>query len=156
MTKTNALRLLDQANIKYEAFEYDANGPIDAKSVASYLNEPLEIVFKTLVTKGSSNINYVFVVPACSELDLKKAAKYVNEKNIEMIPQKELLPLTGYIHGGCSPIGQKKLFETIVDETALLFDYIYVSGGKVGLQIKINPNDLKTIINAKFADISKN
>ena len=117
MNKTNAIRQLDTNNIKYEVFEYPTSGALDAVSVAGYLNENPEQVFKTLVTVGASKTNYVFVVPGNNELDLKKAAKAVNEKSIEMIPQKTLLPLTGYIHGGCSPIGMKKLFKTTIDET---------------------------------------
>lgn len=155
MNKTNAIRQLDTNNIKYEVFEYPTSGALDAVSVAGYLNENPEQVFKTLVTVGASKTNYVFVVPGNNELDLKKAAKAVNEKSIEMIPQKTLLPLTGYIHGGCSPIGMKKLFKTTIDETAILYDYIYVSAGKIGMQIKINPNDLVSLINAEYIDIKK-
>ena len=155
MNKTNAIRQLDTNNIKYDVFEYPTNGALDAVSVAGYLNENPEQVFKTLVTVGASKTNYVFVVPGNNELDLKKAAKAVNEKSIEMIPQKTLLPLTGYIHGGCSPIGMKKLFKTIIDETAILYDYIFVSAGKIGMQIKINPNDLVSLINAEYIDIKK-
>ncbi|MDO5440216.1 MAG: Cys-tRNA(Pro) deacylase [Erysipelotrichaceae bacterium] len=155
MNKTNAIRQLDTNNISYEVFEYPTDGALDAVSVAGYLKENPEQVFKTLVTVGSSKTNYVFVVPGNNELDLKKAAKAVNEKSIEMIPQKTLLPLTGYIHGGCSPIGMKKLFKTVIDETAVLFDYIYVSAGKIGMQIKINPNDLIKLINGEFVDIKK-
>ena len=155
MNKTNAIRQLDTNNIKYEVFEYRTDSALDAVSVAGYLNEDPEQVFKTLVTVGASKTNYVFVVPGNNELDLKKAAKAVNEKSIEMIPQKTLLPLTGYIHGGCSPIGMKKLFKTIIDETAILYDYIFVSAGKIGMQIKINPNDLVSLINAEYIDIKK-
>lgn len=155
MNKTNAIRQLDTNKINYEVFEYPTNGALDAISVANYLNEKPEQVFKTLVTVGTSKTNYVFVVPGNNELDLKKAAKVVNEKAIEMIPQKTLLPLTGYIHGGCSPIGMKKLFKTVIDETAILYDYIYVSAGRIGMQIKINPNDLLKIINGEFKDIKK-
>lgn len=155
MNKTNALRLLDNLKIDYEVFEYDTNGPIDAVSVAKYLNENPEQVFKTLVTVSSNKINYVFVVPGNRELDLKKAAKVVNEKSIEMIPQKQLLPLTGYIHGGCSPVGMKKQFKTVIDESASNFEYIYVSAGKVGMQIKIKPSDLVKSVNAQLSGISK-
>ena len=155
MNKTNAIRQLDTNNIKYDVFEYPTDGALDAVSVANYLKENPEQVFKTLVTVGNSKTNYVFVVPGNNELDLKKAAKAVNEKSIEMVPQKTLLPLTGYIHGGCSPIGMKKLFKTVIDETAILFDYIFVSAGKIGMQIKINPNDLIKLINGQFIDIKK-
>jgi len=155
MNKTNALRLLDSQKISYDVYEYSTSGSIDALSVASYLNEDPSQVFKTLVTVSSSNINYVFVLPGNKELDLKKAAKLVKEKSIEMIPQRTLLPLTGYIHGGCSPVGMKKLFKTIIDISASTYDYIYVSAGKVGMQVKLNPNDLIKIINGEYGDISK-
>jgi len=155
MNKTNALRLLDSQKISYDVYEYSISGSIDALSVASYLNEDPSQVFKTLVTVSSSNINYVFVLPGNKELDLKKAAKLVEEKSIEMIPQRTLLPLTGYIHGGCSPVGMKKLFKTIIDISASTYDYIYVSAGKVGMQVKLNPNDLIKIINGEYGDISK-
>lgn len=155
MNKTNALRLLDTKNIKYEVFEYPTSGSVDAISVANYLNENPSQVFKTLVTISSSNNNYVFVVPGNLELDLKKAAKLVREKSIEMIPQKSLLPLTGYVHGGCSPVGMKKLFKTIIDESAKDYKHIYVSAGRVGMQIKINPVELVETIEGEFGDISK-
>ena len=155
MNKTNALRLLDRDKVKYEVFEYPTDGNIDAQSVANYLDENPKQVFKTLVTISNSNQNFVFVVPGDGELDLKKAAKIVNAKSIEMIPQKNLLPLTGYIHGGCSPIGMKKLFTTIIDESANNYEYIFVSAGKIGMQIKISPNDLAKEINGKFGDIKK-
>ena len=155
MNKTNALRILDSKNIVYETFEYRSDGNIDAISVANYLNEDPSCVFKTLVTVSNNNINYVFVVPGNSELDLKKAAKFVDAKSIEMIPQKNLLSLTGYIHGGCSPVGMKKLFVTTVDESALNYEYIYVSAGKIGLQMKIRPQDLIEVINGKYGDVKK-
>lgn len=153
MEKTNVMRLLDIAEIKYEAFEYD-NGVTDGMTVAKLLNEDCDAVFKTLVTVAPSKNHYVFVVPVNCVLNLKKAAKSVNEKSIEMIKQKELLPLTGYIHGGCSPIGMKKPFKTIINETAMLFDFICVSAGRVGKQIKINPLLLANYVNAEFADIT--
>lgn len=155
MNKTNAIRKLDTNNIPYEVFEYPSSGPLDAVSVANYLKENPKQVFKTLVTIGASKTNYVFVVPGNKELDLKKAAKAVNEKSIEMIPQKTLLPLTGYIHGGCSPIGMKKLFKTVIDESALEFEKIFVSAGKIGMQIQINSNDLAKLINGEFVDVKK-
>lgn len=155
MNKTNALRLLDSKSIDYEVFEYPTSGSIDAVSVSKYLNENPSQVFKTLVTVSNTNINYVFVVPGDKELDLKKAAKLVHEKSIDMIPQKNLLPLTGYIHGGCSPIGMKKLFKTTIDESARDFEYIYVSAGKVGMQIKIDPKKLIEVIEADYGDIKK-
>lgn len=155
MNKTNALRMLDSGKVNYEVFEYPTDGNIDAISVANYLNENPSQVFKTLVTVSANRINYVFVVPGNKELDLKKAAKLVNEKSIEMIPQKTLLPLTGYIHGGCSPVGMKKLFKTVIDSSASNYDYIYVSAGKVGMQVKINPNDLINAVKAEYGEISK-
>lgn len=155
MNKTNAIRFLDTNKIEYEVFEYPTNGALDAVSVASYLNEDPSSVFKTLVTVAPSRTNYVFVVPGNNELDLKKAARAVNEKSIEMIPQKTLLPLTGYIHGGCSPIGMKKLFKTVIDDSATLYDKIYVSAGKIGMQIKISPNDLAKLVSAEYKEIRK-
>ena len=155
MNKTNAIRLLDTNKIEYEVFEYPTDGSLDAVSVANYLKEDPSSVFKTLVTVAPSKTNYVFVVPGNSELDLKKAARAVNEKSIEMVPQKILLPLTGYIHGGCSPICMKKLFKTVIDDSAILYKKIYVSAGKIGMQIKIDPNDLVKLINAEYKEIRK-
>lgn len=155
MNKTNAIRLLDVKKIKYELFFYPTDGNIDAMSVAKYLNEDPLQVFKTLVTVSNSNVNYVFVVPGNSELDLKKAAKLVGEKSIEMIPQKNLLPLTGYIHGGCSPIGMKKLFKTVIDETAKNYETIFVSAGKVGVQVRIDPDELIGVVNGEYGEIRK-
>lgn len=154
MNKTNAMRHLDKAKIPYEVFDYSASKAIDAKSVADFLKEPEDLVFKTLVTVGKSKTHYVFVVPANKELDLKKAAKASGEKNIEMIPQKELLPLTGYIHGGCSPIGMKKSFMTFLDDSAKGKDHIFISGGKVGLQIRIDPDKLLELIGGTYGDIA--
>lgn len=155
MQKTNAIRLLDSKKIKYELFEYPTDGNIDAISVANLLNENPAQVFKTLVTVSSSNINYVFVVPGNGELDLKKAAKLVGEKSIEMIAQKNLLPLTGYIHGGCSPIGMKKAFKIIIDDSARNYEEIFVSAGKVGMQVKINTNELASLVNGEFGGVKK-
>ncbi len=153
--KTNAMRLLDQKQIPYQVHEYDPDKAISCKEVASILSQDVERVFKTLVTTSKSKEHYVFVVPGEGTLDLKKASKVTGEKYIEMIPQKELLPLTGYIHGGCSPLGMKKTFQTYIDETAQLFDHIFVSGGKRGLQIEISPLDLQKAIDAIFADITE-
>ncbi len=153
--KTNAMRLLDVASIPYQAIEYDPEQAISALEVAAFLHESVDQVFKTLVTIGKSKDHYVFVIPANSTLNLKKAAKACGEKNIEMIPQKELLPLTGYIHGGCSPIGMKKVFPTFIDETALLFDIICVSGGRRGHQIKINPLDFEKVISVTFTSLTE-
>lgn len=153
--KTNAMRLLDQMAIPYQVHEYDPDKAISCKEVANILSQDVETVFKTLVTTSKSKEHYVFVVPGEGTLDLKKASKITNEKFIEMIPQKELLPLTGYIHGGCSPLGMKKTFQTYIDETAQLFDHIFVSGGKRGLQIEISPLDLQKATDALFADITE-
>lgn len=154
MKKTNAMRLLDSNKIKYEIKEYSKEDGISGVEVANTLNEDPMTVYKTLVTESKNN-NHVFVVPAPLELDLKKAANVSKEKKIEMLPQKDLLPKTGYIHGGCSPLGMKKQFDTYIDESAKDREYIYISGGKVGMQIKINPVELANLINAKFSDITK-
>lgn len=152
--KTNVMRILDQHNINYNSYTYDSSEAISGMEVAKVLNEDPEQVYKTLVTVGASKQNYVFVVPVCSELNLKKAAKSVGEKSIEMIKAKELLPLTGYIHGGCSPIGMKKVFTTVIDETAMLWDTIIFSGGKIGHQVELSLDDLKNIIEFTLQDIT--
>jgi Cys-tRNA(Pro)/Cys-tRNA(Cys) deacylase len=151
--KTNVMHILEQNKIAYESHIYDSTQAISGTEVAAVLNENPEQVFKTLVTVGASKQTYVFVVPVCNELDLKKAAKVVGEKNIEMIKSKELLPLTGYIHGGCSPIGMKKLFPTVIDETAILYDTIIFSGGKIGYQVELSVDDLEKIIPFTLQDI---
>ena len=152
--KTNAMRILDQKKIEYIIHDYTESGVIAGEDVANTLGEDPEKVFKTLVTVGKSKQYYVFLVPVCKELNLKKAAKAVGEKSIEMIKSKELLPLTGYIHGGCSPIGMKKLFPTIVDISAKNSDKIYFSAGKIGLQVEVNVNDIEKVIKVKFDDIA--
>lgn len=151
--KTNVMRLLDQKQISYKEHTYDTDTALSGTEVASILNQDPDKVFKTLVTVGASREHYVFVIPVTRELNLKKAAKAVGEKNIEMIKSKELLPLTGYIHGGCSPIGMKKFFTTTVDETAMLFDTIMFSGGKIGYQVEMNPEDLSKMIEFNYADL---
>ena len=151
MDKTNVLRILDQYKIEYKYHEYD-NCETNGEIVASLLKEDPSQVFKTLVTVSNTKEHFVFVIPVNESLDLKKAAKSARVKSIEMIKQKELLPLTGYIHGGCSPIGMKKEFKTFINDTAILFDTIFVSGGRVGLQIEINPDKLKEIRNAEYID----
>ncbi len=153
--KTNVMRILDSRKIEYKAHCYEDSGMISGIDVANVLGENPSQVFKTLVTRSSNKLYYVFVVPVDSELDLKKAAKSVKEKSIEMIKQKELLPLTGYIHGGCSPIGMKKQFCTVIDKTAIQYDTIYISAGKIGYQVEINPSDLQKIITISFDDIVK-
>ena len=152
--KTNVMRILDQHKINYNSYTYDSSEAISGMEVAKALNENPEQVYKTLVTVGASKQNYVFVVPVCSELNLKKAAKSVGEKSIEMIKAKELLPLTGYIHGGCSPIGMKKLFTTVIDETAVLYDTIIFSGGKIGYQVEMSIEELKKVISFRLDDIT--
>ena len=152
--KTNVMRLLEQAGIAYTPHTYDPNGPIDGVSVAHILGQDPDAVFKTLVTRGASGAYYVFDVPVAESLDLKKAAKAVGEKSIAMIQQRELLPLTGYVHGGCSPIGMKKPFPTVFHETVILYDAICVSAGKIGCQVECAPDDLLNYIGAKTADIT--
>ena len=152
--KTNVMRVLDQKNIAYTAHTYPEDGPVDGVSVANYLGQDVEQVFKTLVTKGASGGYYVFDIPVAENLDLKKAAKAVGEKSIAMIAQKELLPLTGYIRGGCSPVGMKKQFPTVFHETVELFDTICVSAGKIGYQVEVAPGDLIGLLGADTADIT--
>ena len=151
--KTNVMRTLEQKEIAYTAHAYDPDGPIDGVSVAQTLGQPPERVFKTLVTRGASGGYYVFDIPVAESLDLKKAAKAVGEKSVAMLPQKELLGLTGYVHGGCSPVGMKKQFPTVFHETAVLYDTICVSAGRIGAQVECRPGDLIGLLRAKTADI---
>lgn len=153
--KTNVMRLLDQKKIEYIIHDYTESGAIAGEDVAKTLGENPDEVFKTLVTMGKTRQYYVFLVPVCKELNLKKAAKAVGEKSIEMIKSKELLPLTGYIHGGCSPIGMKKVFPTTVDISAKNSDKIFFSAGKIGLQVEINLSDLEKVIKVNFGDITE-
>ena len=147
------MRLLEQKKIPYRSHDYSSTGALSGTEVAAALSENPEKVFKTLVTVGKSKAYHVFVIPVGCELDLKKAAKAAGEKSIEMIKQKELLPLTGYIHGGCSPIGMKKQFETVVHETAAQFDTIFFSAGKIGWQVELSPSDLGKMIRFTYADV---
>ena len=151
--KTNVMRTLEQKKIAYTAHAYDPDGPIDGVSVAQTLGQAPERVFKTLVTKGASGGYYVFDIPVAENLDLKKAAKAVGEKSVAMLPQKELLGLTGYVHGGCSPVGMKKQFPTVFHETAAEYDTICVSAGKIGYQVECDPKALLTLLRAGTADI---
>ena len=151
--KTNVMRVLEQHKIPYEGHNYLDSGAVGGTEVAAALNEDPEVVFKTLVTVGKTGNHYVFLVPVEKELNLKKAAAAVGEKNIEMIKSKELLPLTGYIHGGCSPIGMKKQFQTVIHESAEAYPEIYVSGGRIGTSIKVEPQALAKVARAKFDDI---
>ena len=145
--KTNVMRTLEQKKIPYTAFSYDPDGPIDGVSVAAEVGLDAAGVFKTLVTKGASGAYYVFDIPVAENLDLKKAAKAVGEKSIAM------LPLTGYVHGGCSPVGMKKQFPTVFHETVNELDLIAVSAGKIGHQVQVKPADLLNLLRAKTADV---
>ena len=153
--KTNVMRTLEQKKIAYTPHEYPADGPVDGVSVAGYLGQDPEQVFKTLVTKGTSGAYYVFDIPVAENLDLKKAAKAVGEKSIAMLPQKELLPLTGYVHGGCSPVGMKKPFPTVLDGSVEGLDAIVVSAGKIGAQVELAPAALCALVGGTFAPVSK-
>lgn len=152
--KTNVMRILSQAKISYKHHCYEGTGAVSGIEVANVLNQNPEQVFKTLVTVGKTGSHYVFVVPVNCELDLKKAAKAVNDKSVDMIKSKELLPLTGYIHGGCSPIGMKKFFKTVIHESAQNFETIIFSAGKIGYQVELAPLDLAKVIKYTFADIT--
>ena len=154
--KTNAMRILDRQKIKYEVLQYECDEFIDGLHTAEKTGAPVEQSFKTLVAQGKSKQYYVLVLPIAEEVDLKKAAKAVGEKSITMLPQKELLPLTGYVHGGCSPVGMKKQFPTVFHETVELFDTICVSAGKIGAQVEVNPADLVALLGAKMADVTVN
>lgn len=155
MQKTNAMRMLDRANVKYEVFEYDSQ-ITSGEEVAETLGEDRNHVFKTLVTVAGSGEHFVFVIPVHETLDMKKAAKVAGVKSIEMLKQKDLFPLTGYIHGGCSPVGMKKLFKTFVHETASGLSKFCVSGGKVGMQIKVSPSELQSVVKFEFAYLVAN
>lgn len=151
--KTNVMRILEQKKIDYKSYEYSDTKAISGVEVAAVLGEDENQVFKTLVTVGATKVNYVFMIPVHKELDLKKAAKAVGEKSIAMIKSKELLPLTGYIHGGCSPIGMKKQFRTVIDISAASFDMILFSGGKIGFQVEVSLEDLKKVVRYELVDI---
>ena len=154
--KTNVMRILDQKNIWYLPHSYDtSDGSIDALSVAEKVGVEDYKIYKTLVTVGASGNHYVFVIPGGNELELKLAAKAVGEKSIAMIKQAQLLPLTGYIHGGCSPIGMKKQFKTCFEEEVILLDTVLVSAGKVGFQIEVKPQDLISLTGAITAQVSQ-
>ena len=154
--KTNALRLLENSGIAFETHTYDvSDGLLDGVSVAAKCNEDPEQVFKTLVCVGDDGEHYVFVIPVAEKLDFKACARSVGVKSIAMIPQKELLPLTGYVHGGCSPVGMKKQFKTVFDETVVLFDTILVSAGRIGLQMEVSPDDLLRITGGITAPLTR-
>lgn len=151
--KTNVMRILDARRIKYSHYEYDANAAPTGLDVAVALGQNPAQVFKTLITVARSNKNYVFMIPVGAELDLKRAATAVGEKSLGMLKQRDLLGLTGYVHGGCSPIGMKKQFPTVADASARNYDTIIFSAGRIGHQVEISPSDLAKIIPLKFADI---
>ena len=150
--KTNVMRLLDSRKIDYEYHTYEPDPTMTGEEIAGILGEDPERVFKTLVTRGRSEAYYVFVIPVAEELDLKKAASAAGEKSVEMIKQKELLPLTGYVHGGCSPVGMKKVFPTFIHKTAEGLGRMFVSAGKVGYQIELKPEDLAKAVKIKYAE----
>ena len=151
--KTNAMRILEQKGISYKEHILDLKEAVDGVTCANMLGVNLDSTFKTLVTIGKSKNYYVFVIPVAETLSLKKAEASVGEKNVEMIPMKDLLKVAGYVHGGCSPIGMKKVFTTVIDETAVLFDNIIFSGGKIGYFIEVNPMDIDKVIPVSFVDI---
>ncbi|SDA52582.1 Cys-tRNA(Pro)/Cys-tRNA(Cys) deacylase [Lachnospiraceae bacterium G11] len=151
--KTNVMRVLDAKKISYESHAYKPDATMSGEEIAALLGEDADKVFKTLVTQGKTGAFYVFVIPVKGELDLKKAAKACGEKAVSMIKQKDLLPLTGYVHGGCSPIGMKKHFSTFIHETAVGYDTVFVSAGKVGFQIELAPTDLIAAAEIRVEDL---
>ena len=151
--KTNVMRLLNQQGVAYQSHCYEGTGAVSGAEVAAVLGQDPERVFKTLVTEGRSGQHYVFVIPVLRELDLKKAAAAAGEKSIAMVKSKELLPLTGYIHGGCSPIGMKKPFPTFVEESAILFDRILFSAGRIGYQVELAPEELGKLVAFQYAEL---
>lgn len=156
MEKTNAMRILDGKKIAYNSYTYDSkDGKIDGISVAQKIGKDPEVVYKTLVVHGGTKNIYVLIIPVADELDLKKAAKVTEEKKIEMISVKDILQITGYIRGGCSPVGMKKLYPTYIDETAAQLSNIVVSAGKIGMQIELSAADLLQVVDGKLADLRK-
>lgn len=151
--KTNAMRMLDKQKISYQVNSYECDEFIDGIHIADKLNQPYEQSFKTLVAVGKSKANYVFVIPVDKEIDFKKAARVVGEKSIELVPVKEIQSLTGYIRGGCTPIGMKKLFPTVIQESAKEYEEIIISGGKLGLQLILSPNDLIQAVKGVYEDV---
>lgn len=156
MVKTNVMRILDKSNIKYDVVEATNYNFINGIEMAKYLNEPCEVCYKTIVTVGKSKNHYVFMLPVDKELDLKKCAKVSGEKSISPIHQKDLLVLTGYIHGGCSPLGMKKEYKTFIAIQAKELDSFYFSGGKIGLQVKVKVNELSKVLPFEFGDFIAN
>jgi Cys-tRNA(Pro)/Cys-tRNA(Cys) deacylase len=151
--KTNCMRVLESKKIPYTPHLYEANPSLSGGDIAHILGEEPSQVFKTLVTVGKPQRYYVFVIPVNAELNLKKAASAVGEKSVSMIPQKQLLPLTGYVHGGCSPVNMKKAFPTFLHQSAEGMERIFVSAGKVGCQVELNPEDLKDLTGLRYADL---
>lgn len=151
--KTNAMRILDKQKIPYKVNTYECDEFIDGMHIADKLNQPYEISFKTLVAVGKSKEHYVFAIPVDKEIDFKKAAKVVGEKSIELVPVKDIQALTGYIRGGCTPVGMKKLFKTIVQESAKEQEKIIVSGGKLGTQLELSPEDLLKVVRGEYGDV---
>lgn len=151
--KTNAMRILETNQIPYEMYTYECDEFIDGMQTASLLQLPPELLYKTLITVGKSKDHYVFVIPIQAELDFKKAAKIVNEKSLEMLSLKYLTQVTGYVRGGCTSIGMRKQFRTILQEDAMLYDTIIVSGGRIGLQLRLHPDDLCSVTGAEYADV---
>ena len=152
--KTNAMRMLDKNKVSYEALNYECDVFIDGLHTAQKTGAPVEQSFKTLVAQGKSGQHYVFVIPIAEEVQLKQAAKAVGEKSVELIPVRDITKVTGYVRGGCSPLGMKKQFPTILDESARSFDQIYVSGGRIGISLKLNPEELARLIDAQFRKVS--
>lgn len=152
--KTNALRALEAIGVAHRCITFDTDCALSGTEVAARLGVDEDMVFKTLVTQGRSGEHYVFMVPVAAELDLRKAAEAAGEKSVAMIKARDLLPLTGYVHGGCSPLGMRKQFATFADETALLFDEIMFSGGRIGCQIVMNPEALAATVPLSFADLT--
>ena len=153
--KTNAMRILERNKIPYETISYECDEFFDGLHTAEKTGTPVEQTFKTLVAQGKSKEYYVLVIPIAEEVDLKAAARILGEKSIEMIHVKDITKITGYVRGGCSPLGMKKLYPTIIQESAQQFDTIYVSGGRIGSTILVNPNALAQVVNAKFADFTE-
>lgn len=153
--KTNAMRILEKNDIKFKVFTYECDEFVDGLTVAKHNGQNPEQSYKTLVTEGKSKNYYVFVIPIAEELDLKKAAKSVDEKSVEMIHVRDINKITGYIRGGCTSLGMKKQYVTVVDESAEAWDEIIISGGRIGSQIILNPNDLINVVKGKFCDIIK-
>lgn len=151
--KTNVMRILDKAKVQYKHYSYADTDAISGADVAKVLQQNPEQVFKTLVTTAKSGNHYVFMLPVEKELDLKKAAQVVGEKSVEMLKQKDLLPLTGYIHGGCSPIGMKKFFKTVIDSSAKNFETIIFSAGKIGYQVELSLDDLSKVIRYELKEV---